>query len=96
MKYKIVESTKAKNELIELVQFYEKIQPNLGDRILNEYEMILDTLEVTPYHYFNVSNSIIRMLFKKFQCGVFYKITNDVVEIVSIKDLRINPTKLPK
>lgn len=94
--YKIVESKKAKDELTELMLFYEKMQAKLGNRILEEYENILDTLESIPHHYFNISNSIRRILFKKFHCGVFYKINEQTVEILSVRDMRINPKKFPQ
>lgn len=96
MKYNIVESKKAKDELTELMLFYEKMQAKLGDRILEEYATILDTLESTPHNYFNISNSIRRILFKKFHCGVFYKINEHTVEILSVRDMRINPKKFPQ
>ncbi len=96
MLYKIIETEESRLELIELVHFYENIQVGLGDRILSEYFEVLATLSKTPYHYYNITFTYRRILFKKFQCGLFYKIKNDTVEIVSVKDMRINPEKFPK
>lgn len=96
MLYKVIETEESRLELLELVRFYENIQVGLGDRILHEYFEILTTLSKTPYHYYNITFTYRRILCKKFQCGVFYKIKNDIVEIVSVKDMRINLKKFPQ
>lgn len=96
MQFSVIESLNAKWELVELVTFYESIQPKPGDRIILEYEDILNILEQSPRNYFNISNSIRRILFKKFPCAVFYSIHQNTVEILSVKYMKIDPIKFPR
>jgi hypothetical protein len=96
MQFSVIESPHAKWELIELVIFYERIQPKLGDRIILEYENVLDILRQSPRNYFNITTSIRRILFQKFPCAVFYTIHQNTVEILSVKYMTINPSKFPK
>jgi hypothetical protein len=96
MLYKVIETEESRLDFLELVEFYENISQGLSNRIISEYFEILDTLSKNPNHYFKINSNYRRILFKKFHCGVFNKIKGNIVEIVSVKDMRIHPEKFPK
>lgn len=73
MLFKVIEAENVKLELLELMLFYEKMKYGLGDRIIQEYQFILNSLQSTAYHHFNYSKTIRRVLFNKFSLGVFSK-----------------------
>ncbi len=76
MEYEIIISTAAENDTEESYIFYEKKQPGLGERFLNELAENYNKLKLHPTHYSFVSaEKITRALsLKKFPFKIIFKL----------------------
>ena len=94
MEYKIIISTAAENDTKESYIFYEKEQPGLGKRFLNELAENYNKLKLHPTHYSFVSAEKITcaLSLKKFHFTIIFQIDRVEVYVFAIYHFRKRPS----
>jgi plasmid stabilization system protein ParE len=78
---KLVFSALADQQLIEIVEYYNRIDIKLKKRFLKELKFALKSISENPYIYSKRYKNYRRVNLKKFPYGVFYKISEDHIMI---------------
>ena len=87
--------TEAISDLVEAARFYERQCGGLGDRFIDAMFAHLAYLETFAGGH-EVVFGLHRMLEKKFPYALYYKLANDMVDVVAILDCRRNPSGIFK
>ena len=81
----------AEDDLVDGYHFYEDQKEGIGDYFLNTMFAEIDSL-----YLFSGTHKMIwsryRMLSKTFPFGIFYTITDDLVQVRAVLDLRRRPS----
>ena len=91
--YKLAIKSQVWVELQSMVDFYERKNIGLGERFSNDFENTVLKLSANPFAYFNLKNNKRRISFKTFQSMLIYEIIDDIIIVLSLKDLRSKPQK---
>ncbi len=91
--YKLAIKSQVWVELQNMVDFYERKNIGLGERFSNDFENTVLKLSTNPFAYFNLKNNKRRISFKTFQSMLIYEIKDDIIIVLSLKDLRSRPRK---
>ncbi len=83
----------AEQELKEALEFYETVQPGLGQKLLQEVEATVRLIEDFPEAWAPMSLRTRRCRTHRFPYGLFYQIRSDEILIVSVMDLRRDPKR---
>ena len=81
----------AKDEFIEAAKFYERREPGLGDRFLDELESCLERIGEQPALGGAVTKTLRRRLLKKFPFSVIYAYEDEVVLVVAVAHMTRKP-----
>lgn len=93
MDYIIIVTQQANREYEELYNWYLDIDIKLGIKFYNEVLQALDKLTSHPKHYSFIAPNLRRILLNKMNAMLVYKINEQNIEILSIKDTRSKPNK---
>ena len=85
-------SAAASLELREAIEFYEQQQPGLGLRFLNEVEKTVERIQDHPETWARMTSRLRRCLVHRFPFALFYHLDDTDIEILSVADLRRDPT----
>ncbi|WP_298519481.1 type II toxin-antitoxin system RelE/ParE family toxin [uncultured Kordia sp.] len=93
---KVIWSSRAKNELKEVLEFFfqRNGNPDYSLKIVSEVNDITNTLSQSEFIGRLTSNKVTRVIPMKVYL-IFYEVNNDTIEIVSFWDNRQNPEKSP-
>ncbi len=81
----------AKQDIQEIIDYYEDISPKITDRFLNELYNEFDFLKGKPNSFqVKYRNTRVRYL-KLFPFGIHYKTSNNLIEILAILHTSRNP-----
>jgi plasmid stabilization system protein ParE len=82
----------ALSELKEALAYYEREQPGLGLRFLNEIDSAVDRILRFPYAWHPVAARSRRCRTHRFPFGVLNQIRPDEILITAVMDLRRDPS----
>ncbi len=92
---KVRYSEEAASELEAAAHWYEESRPGLGSEFVLSIEAALASILRTPQLYAQAHRSDVRRaLIKRFPYGLFFRVKDDWIEIVSVFHLRRNPKAL--
>ena len=83
----------ALSELSEALTYYEREQPGLGVRFLDEISSAIDRILRFPRAWHPVSARSRRCRTHRFPCGLLYQIRLDEILITAVMDLRRDPKR---
>jgi len=83
--------TEAISDLIEVAWFYERQRTGLGEQFSKAIFAHLAYLEMNAGGH-EVVFGLHRMLAKRFPYALYYKVHDELVDVVAILDCRRNPT----
>lgn len=81
MKYEVIVSNEAANDILEIVEWYEAQKKNLGDQFLLSFDEVISFLEKNPYLYPKIRREISRAILQRYPYAVFYKIYEEQKEL---------------
>ena len=81
-------------ELLEAVDWYNNRRNGLGIDLAECVDAAMETLNRHPFIGTPVSNSVRRILIRRFPYGIFYRIDEDLIEIVGFRHFRQRPLEL--
>ena len=81
----------AAQEVVEAARFYESRTNGLGERFLKQVDEVMRRLQEHPYQWPVVDADIRRVMLKRFPFGVYYRIANDTLRVLTIKHHRRHP-----
>ena len=95
MSYKLIILKKAAEDTVEAYQYYENLQPGLGDRFLEEVLKRYNDVSKHPHYYdFIDSQNVIRdVMLKNFPYLILYEIEDDSVIVYSVHQGYKHPDK---
>ena len=93
MSFIIQLTLEAKLEFEELLNWYGDINPQLAIKFLDEYCITMKKITFNPKHYSFIAPNIRRIPFGSLQAMLIYKIDENIVEIIAVKDMRSKPSK---
>jgi plasmid stabilization system protein ParE len=79
--YKLGFKDQLKNDLVEIIAYYEKEKPFLGVEFEFAFNDLLDRLEDNPYAYQKALDQYRRGLTEKFPYAVWYQIFESIKEV---------------
>lgn len=95
MSYHLEISQRAEDETIIAVNYYDNINPELGDRFLYELGVAYSKISKNPEYYSYVTNNAIKQLrdlkVKHFPFNVIFEIRGYIVYVISVMDTRRKP-----
>lgn len=95
MSYRLEISQKAEDETVIAVNYYDSINPELGDRFLYELAVVYAKISQNPEHYSYVTNNAIKQLrdlkVKHFSFNIIFEIRDYIVYVISVMDTRRRP-----
>jgi len=86
-------TSSAEVELQEAVSFYEAAENGLGARFLDEVEAVVARILAHPAAWTLMSPRTRRCRTHRFPYGLFYQIRANEILIISVMDLRRDPTR---
>jgi plasmid stabilization system protein ParE len=81
----------ARFELFEAAGWYDDKLPGLGDQFLDEIEVAVREIKSHPQRFSIVEGDIRRYLVKRFPYAIYYRVHEDVLQILVIKHHRRHP-----
>lgn len=93
---KISIQSSALADLAEGFDFYERMQPGLGDYFLDSIYSDIDSLQLYAGIHLIHFGRFYRLLSKRFPFAVYYRIEDEVVCVRAVIDLRRDPTWIRK
>lgn len=95
MSYRLEISQRAEDETVIAVNYYDSINPELGDRFLYELGVVYAKISQNPEHYSFITNSMIKQLrdlkVKHFPFNVIFEIRGYIIYVISVMDTRRRP-----
>ena len=82
--YEIRLRVAAEQDLADAASWYERQQPGLGYRFLNELEVVLAAIAERPRMYPVLHRKTRRALLRRFPFGVFFRIEADAVVVFGV------------
>ena len=79
-------------EVKQAALHYEEKQNGLGTMFLNELDAAVDRILANPHAWHPLSNRTRRCRTHRFPFGLIYQLRDDEILIVSVMDLRRDPT----
>ncbi len=83
----------AELELAKALDYYESCGPGLGARFLAEVQLASERIETHPLAWRRLSPNVRRCLLHRFPYGIFYRVHDEEIEILSVGDLRQDPRR---
>jgi plasmid stabilization system protein ParE len=90
-KYRLTSA--ALSELREATLYYERIEPGLGLKFLDEIDDTVDRIVRFPRAWHPLSARTRRCRTHRFPFGILYQIRSDEILITAVMDLRRNPRR---
>lgn len=81
----------AKQDIQEIIDYYDQINPKLSDTFLADLENRFNQVIENPEGYQKRLNNIRGVFLKNFPIGVYYKIYDKKVVIISVLHTSRNP-----
>jgi plasmid stabilization system protein ParE len=81
----------AKRELFEVVAYYDRIDLDLGNRLIQEIEQTLDRIEQFPQAWALLSANSRRCRLTSFPYGIVYQIVPQGIIILAVMHLQRRP-----
>jgi hypothetical protein len=88
---KIVIQSSALADLADGFNFYEEIEPGLGDYFLNSLYSDIDSLQLYAGIHIIHFGKYHRLLSKRFPYGIYYQVEENTVVVRAVLDLRRDP-----
>ena len=88
-KYRLTSA--ALSELREATLYYEREEPGLGRRFLDEVDDTIDRIVLFPRAWHPVSPRTRRCRTHRFPFGLLYQVRSDEILITAVMDLRRDP-----
>jgi hypothetical protein len=83
--------SRASEELVEAIEYYDEQRPGLGNELVAELDATLVTVTEYPAAWPLVRKDIRRALLSRFPYGVLYRFTDGEVIVAAFMDLRRDP-----
>lgn len=83
--------SKAHQELIEIIQYYEQKHFDLGKKFLFEYDFSVNKIQRFPYSFPKEYRNIRRCVVRQFPYVVFYIVRDYFILIIAIGHMRRRP-----
>ena len=81
-----------KQELHEIIKYYNLCSQGLGDEFLNEFERQILKIASLPTQWRSVDGDIRRALMKRFPYVIYFRVLkNDVLRVTLVKHQRRHP-----
>ena len=87
MTYEIRIRHLAERDLEKLYAWYDNQAAGLGGRLVRELDNAFSILEDSPKIYADIYNGTRRAILRKFPVGVFYKVQDQVVQVIAVRHL---------
>ena len=84
MKYEIIVRSIAEKDISEIIHWYEKQIPGLGNRFFTSLDATLSSIQRNPKIYPKIYKDFRRALLPRFPYGVFYTVDNNEVIVFAI------------
>ena len=81
----------AVEELVTAINYYDQIQPELGNRFRSEVKRALERIRTWPSAWMSLGASIRRCRVKGFPYGIIYAVEQNFLVVVSIMNLYQHP-----
>jgi len=93
MKYRLILTADAQQEETDAYNYYEQIQPGLGENLLNELEKSYNKIVENPLYYgYLQSSKILRdKKMDKFPFLIIYLVSGNKVTVLSIRNRHRRP-----
>lgn len=88
---KLVYHPFATREVVEAAQFYEGRSPGLGEQFLIQVDEAAQALLRDPYRWPALDAGIHRIMLKRFPFGIYFRILDDTVRVLTVKHHRRHP-----
>ena len=96
MAFRLKFSSRALRETGEAQEWYELLNPGLGEEFIAAMELQLKRLEQAPLLYAEVIPGIRRALLPRFPYGLFYAVRSNLVHVLAVLHDARNPSRWPK
>ena len=93
---KIVIQSSALADLADGFDFYERIEPGLGDYFLNSLYSDIDSLQLYAGIHIIQFGKYHRLLSKRFPYGIYYQVADNRAIIRAVLDLRREPESIKR
>jgi toxin ParE1/3/4 len=84
MTRRLVIQPQAEMDLADAVMWYEDQRPGLGNQLLDEIELVMDRIRRSPLQFPEVGNRVRRALLRRFPYSVYFRLSDEAVEIVGV------------
>jgi len=92
MSQRISLSAESRQDLREIVDYYEERQENLGQRFIHELVVVLERVVDRPGSFPNLYRDVRRARFDHFPYGVFFRRDSEgVIRVIAIVHLHRHP-----
>ncbi|NOX84588.1 MAG: type II toxin-antitoxin system RelE/ParE family toxin [Chlorobi bacterium] len=81
----------AKNDIQDIVDYYDNLSPKLTDNFLNELDTCIEDIRKMPKAYQKRFHEIRVIFLKRFPFGVFYKMYGKKVVVIAVLHTSRNP-----
>ena len=96
MAFRLKFSSRALRETGEAQEWYELLNPGLGEEFIAAMELQLKRLEQAPLLYAEVIPGIRRALLPRFPYGLFYAVRGNLLHFLAVLHDARNPSRWPK
>ena len=86
--------SRASDELVEAMAYYDQQRPGLGNELLLELDATLTTMTNYPAAWPLIKNDVRRALLSRFPYGVLYRVRDGEITVAALMDLRRDPKEI--
>ncbi|MDP1621778.1 MAG: hypothetical protein Q8M08_05505 [Bacteroidales bacterium] len=77
-------------------EFYELQKPGLGNDFINEVDVVLRRIEKSPLQFSQEKSNIRKALVNRFPFGIYFYLTEDIINVFAVFHFSRSPKKLSK
>jgi toxin ParE1/3/4 len=96
MKKALIVSSRARHQIEKAVEWYDDQQDGLGDQLLDQIQVVFESIEQFPGSHSEIRSGIRRALVTEFQFSVFYVVREKVITVIAVIHHARDPRKWPK
>lgn len=81
----------AGREVMEAAEFYEGKESGLGAAFVDQFDQAIAMLLSDPLRWPVVEGSIRRVMLRRFPFGIYYRVVDQVIRVLTVKHHRRHP-----